>query len=104
MRRQKRREVAIEKKCGVCHEQPAAFRCPQCHKPVCDSCAFKTEFGAFCGRQCEAAYREFVQTRRPEPPKPRRSLLKPVVVGLLVIIILLAAKKAGWLSYLFGTG
>ncbi|KPK65397.1 MAG: hypothetical protein AMK73_03135 [Planctomycetes bacterium SM23_32] len=102
MRRQKRREVTIETKCGVCHEARAEFRCPQCHKPVCDACAFKTEHGAFCSRQCEAAYRDFVQTKRPEPPRPRRSLLKPVIVAVLMIIIVIAAMKAGWLSYLFG--
>jgi len=49
----------MESKCVVCHERPARHRCIQCHKPVCDECAFKTENGVFCGRECSGQYREF---------------------------------------------
>ena len=77
----------MEQMCVVCHDRPAAFRCIQCHKPVCDDCAFKTENGAFCSRQCAGAYREFQQAQgRKAGGKKSGGLLKT-----LVVLIVLAA-------------
>lgn len=73
-------------KCVVCHERPAAHRCIQCHKPTCDECAFKTEHGVFCGRECAAQYRDF---RRAEGPRVRKS--SPVVKLIILVLAVLAA-------------
>jgi len=75
--------------CVVCHERPAAFRCIQCHKPVCDECAFKTEHGAFCSRECAASYREYKQAQA-QKSGGKGSVLKPLI-GLILIAAIAAA-------------
>jgi hypothetical protein len=74
-------------KCVVCHDRPQQFRCIQCHKPVCNECAFKTEHGVFCGRDCAGAYREY--QRAAGPVRRSGGGLKT-----LVILILIAAAAA----------
>ena len=91
----------MEHKCVVCHDNVATFRCVQCHKPVCDECAFKTENGAFCSRECAANYREF---RRAEAKAPRArsgGLLKPLIGLIIIALIVLAIAykmKPEWFS------
>jgi hypothetical protein len=86
-----------ERMCVVCHDKPALFRCIQCHKPVCDDCAFKTEHGAFCGRPCAGAYRDFQQAQgRRGRVKSGGGLLKTLVVLIiLAAIAVFAAIKLG---------
>jgi len=94
----------MEKQCVVCHLRPSMFRCIQCHKPVCDECAFKTENGVFCGRNCATAYRDFRRAQAADARKAPGGLLKK-----LALLILLAAAAAvaayvmGWLPGLAGT-
>ena len=73
----------MERQCVVCHDKVATFRCIQCHKPVCSDCAFKTESGAFCGRNCATNYREFMRAKGPKA-KSGGGLLKPLI-GLIII-------------------
>ncbi|MHC4592548.1 MAG: hypothetical protein ACYS8L_07640 [Planctomycetota bacterium] len=86
----------MERSCVVCHDKPFQFRCIQCHKPVCDDCAFKTEHGAFCGRECAAAYRDFQKSYAGKRKKSSGSLLKVVVVLIILVVAALAA------AYLLG--
>ena len=81
----------MERLCVICHRNAGMFRCIQCHKNVCDECAFKTEHGAFCGRECAATYRDF-QRAQARASRPRSSALKQLLV--LVIILALAAVVA----------
>ena len=74
----------MDRQCVVCHEKAAAFRCIQCHKPTCSDCAFKTEHGAFCSRECAANYREFARAQG-RAPTARGGLLRPLI-GLIIII------------------
>ena len=84
----------MEAKCVVCHTRPAAFRCIQCHKPVCDECAFKDDNGAFCCRECAASYRAFkhAQARAPVEQGAKRGGR-----GILILVLILAlAAFAAW--------
>jgi hypothetical protein len=92
----------MESQCVVCHEKVATFRCIQCHKPVCGDCAFKTENGAFCGRECASNYREFARAQGRAPAR-RRSPLGAVMVLLVIIgLVWLAfyARSQGWVHFL----
>ena len=90
----------MEHTCVVCHNQPAAFRCKQCHKPMCDECAFKDDNGAFCSRECAANYRSFKQAPPLEPRGKAGSLLKTVVILVLLAAVAVAVfaygAKKGW--------
>ena len=90
----------MEHTCVVCHDQPAAFRCKQCHKPVCDECAFKDENGAFCRRECAANYRSFKQAQARTRPAKAGSLLKTIVILVLLAAVAVAVfaygAKKGW--------
>ena len=90
----------MEHTCVVCHDQPAAFRCKQCHKPVCDECAFKDENGAFCRRECAANYRSFQQIQARTHPAKVGSLLKTIVILVLFAAVAVAVfaygAKKGW--------
>ncbi len=90
--------------CVVCHDRAMAVRCIQCHKPVCDECAFKIEHGAFCSRECAASYRDYVRAQA-EKRGPRRSIVKPLI-GLLLLIVIAAvvAWQLGLLERLPGLG
>ncbi len=81
----------MESMCIICHDQPAAFRCIQCHKPVCDGCAFKDEHGAFCSRECAANYRAFYQAQARKSAR-RTGLIKTLIV--LIVLGMLAAVVA----------
>jgi len=95
----------MERKCGVCHDRPVRFRCIQCHKPVCDECAFKTEHGAFCGRDCAAAYRDFKRTQGSEAPRGRSRgmFITLIVLVILAAAVLVVAYKMGWVPGLPGS-
>jgi hypothetical protein len=82
----------IESKCVVCHDKPAAFRCIQCHKPACADCAFKTENGAFCGRECATNYRDFARAQA-RAPKGKGGLLKPLIGLIIIAAIVIVAIK-----------
>jgi hypothetical protein len=73
----------MDRQCVVCHQKVATFRCIQCHKPTCSDCAFKTENGAFCSRECATNYREFARAQA-RAPRARGGLLKPLI-GLIII-------------------
>jgi len=93
----------MEKQCVVCHLRPSLFRCIQCHKPVCDECAFKTEHGAFCGRNCATAYRDFKKAQAADAPKKSGGLLKAIIVFIVVVAIAAAvAYKMGLLPGMSG--
>ena len=83
--------------CGICHEQAMEFRCKQCHKPVCDECAFKIEHGAFCCRECANTYRDFKRDQEDEEEKPRRQrpLLMTAVVLLALAVLAVLARRMG---------
>ncbi len=81
----------MESKCVVCHDKPARFRCIQCHKPVCDDCSFKTEHGAFCGRDCASQYREWRKSQ-PKATRGARGALRKLII--LIIILAIAAFVA----------
>jgi len=91
----------MDRKCVVCHDRPATFRCIQCHKPVCDDCAFKTENGAFCGRECATNYREFMRAQA-STAKRSGGLVKPLI-GLIILAAIVAAvlyaRKQGMLPF-----
>jgi hypothetical protein len=83
----------MDRQCVVCHDKVASFRCIQCHKPTCNDCAFKTEHGAFCSRECATNYREFARAQA-RAPRPRASLLRPLIgVIIIVAIALLILRK-----------
>jgi hypothetical protein len=91
-----------EKTCVVCHQNEAAHRCIQCHKPVCDDCAFKDAYGVFCSRECSANNQAYRQEQAREAGKSGAfgGLVKAVLVILLLAVIagagyLYGAKK-GW--------
>jgi len=83
----------MEAKCVVCHTRLAAFRCIQCHKPVCDECAFKDDNGAFCCRECAASYRSFKQAEARAPVHRESKGGRGI---LLLIVILALAAFAVW--------
>ena len=85
----------MDRQCVVCHNREAVFRCIQCHKPICDDCAFKTEHGAFCSRQCADSYRDFM---RAQPRVVRRSsgLLRELVVFLIIAAVAYFAIHKFW--------
>lgn len=83
----------MERTCVVCHDRPAMFRCKQCHKPVCDDCAFKDENGAFCSRECSAGYRSFKQAEARAPTRRKGS---PVRTLILLLVLLAIALAAAW--------
>ena len=84
----------MSKMCVVCHTREMTFRCIQCHKPVCDECAFKDANGAFCCRECSASYKAYKDySPGVEKARPRGS---PIVTVLLVVILLAAAAFAAW--------
>ncbi len=99
-REERKKQSERTTECAVCHDQVMEFRCKQCHKPVCDECAFKIEHGAFCSRECAHTYRDFKGDQKPEPPKRRPTGL--VVAVLLVVLAALAilARKAGLFPWL----
>lgn len=76
----------MDRKCVVCHSNPASVRCIQCHKSVCSECAFKTEHGAFCSRGCAAAYRDF---KKAEGASVRRNsgLLAKLIVFIVLLVV-----------------
>ena len=90
----------MEKMCVVCHNREMAFRCIQCHKPVCDECAFKDDNGGFCSRECAAKYRAYREaSTRLEVARPKGSLAKSLIILLILVgVILFAAWKLGLLS------
>ncbi|MFO7958497.1 MAG: hypothetical protein R6X33_15520 [Candidatus Brocadiia bacterium] len=90
--------------CVVCHDRPMAVRCIQCHKPVCDECAFKTEHGAFCSRECAASYRDYKQAQARKSSAGGGSLLKVLVVLIVIAAIAAAAWHFGLLDKLPGLG
>lgn len=79
----------MERKCVVCHDREFAVRCIQCHKPVCSECAFTTEHGSFCSRNCAASYRDYMKSR------PQAGRGRSPVAKLLLVAIVLAALAAG---------
>jgi hypothetical protein len=83
----------MDRKCVVCHDREARFRCIQCHKPVCDECAFKTDQGAFCSRDCATAYRSFKESYD-GPEAGRRSAVGSLLKLLLLLVVLAAAAAA----------
>ena len=89
--RSRAEEENVERMCVVCQDNPAAFRCIQCHKPVCDACAFKDENGAFCTRECAAKYRSFRQAQAGTGRRKRSSGLST----LIIVLVALAAAAAG---------
>ncbi|MBS3762139.1 MAG: hypothetical protein KGZ25_02425 [Planctomycetes bacterium] len=76
-----------EEKCAVCHQRPAKHRCIQCHKPVCDECAFKNAYGVFCSRDCAATHQEFRENQAAE--KARKQGLIKTLIKLIIIVVLL---------------
>ncbi len=93
----------MERKCVVCHDRPLSFRCIQCHKPVCDDCAFKIEHGAFCSRECAVMYRDFKQSQRRPARRRSRALLKALVVLVIIAAIaVVAARKLGLIGRIPG--
>jgi hypothetical protein len=93
----------MEKQCVVCHLRPSLFRCIQCHKPVCDECAFKTEHGAFCGRNCATAYRDFKKAQAAEAPRKSGSAWKALIAfAVAVAVLAYIAYKMGLLPGLTG--
>ena len=92
----------MERTCIVCHDRPACFRCIQCHKPVCGDCAFKTEYGAFCSRECAGVYREFRRAGIAGRPGRRVGVVRPLI-GLILLAIIAAAIawKMGWVQVPF---
>ncbi|MFP4028496.1 MAG: hypothetical protein ACLFWL_11955 [Candidatus Brocadiia bacterium] len=76
-----------EEKCAVCHQRPAKHRCIQCHKPVCDECAFKNAYGVFCSRDCAATHQEFRENQAAE--KARKQGLIKTLIRLIIIVVLL---------------
>ncbi len=89
----------METKCVVCHDRPAQFRCIQCHKPVCDECAFKTEHGAFCSRECAAEYRDYKKTAPKAGTAGGSGLFrKLLMVIVLAVIVILLAHGLGWIT------
>ena len=83
----------MEQMCVVCHDNPSAFLCIQCHKPVCDDCAFKDENGAFCSRDCAANYRSFRQAEARTATCCRIGGLTKLII---VLLVLAAAAVAAW--------
>ncbi len=86
--------------CAVCHDQVMEFRCKQCHKPVCDDCAFKIEHGAFCSRECAHTYRDFKGDQKPEPRKRRRTSIVLVAVLLVLAALAILARRMGLVPWL----
>jgi len=92
----------MAEKCVVCHDRPMKFRCMQCHKTVCEQCAFRIEEGAFCSRECSDAYSD---RRHAEPAGASRrggglrSVVK-LLIGLIVLAVLAAAlaRAVGWID------
>ena len=85
----------MEKQCVVCHLRESLFRCIQCHKPVCDECAFKTTEGAFCGRDCATSYRDYMTAKRESEAKERARKLRKLKMTLLVGGLLAAGIAIG---------
>ena len=84
----------MNKMCVVCHTREMTFRCIQCHKPVCDECAFKDANGAFCCRECSASYKAYKEY--PPAVEKARPRGNPIAAVLLVVILLAAAAYAAW--------
>lgn len=79
--------------CVICNKNPVQNRCMQCHKAICNACAFKTENGAFCSRKCAATYKDFKEQRTAPARRPRSSLGHKFVV---LVCLLIAAAVVAW--------
>ena len=93
----------MERQCVICHDRQADHQCRQCHKKVCDVCAFKDDAGVFCSRDCAATFRSFMQDKTGAPAKGGGFVKR--LVRLIVILVLLAlvagavyvvGAKKGW--------
>ncbi|MFP4176867.1 MAG: hypothetical protein ACOCR1_05050 [Planctomycetota bacterium] len=88
----------VEAQCVVCHNNKADFRCIECHKPVCDECAFKDTNGVFCTRDCAAKYDSY---RKHQPAESTKG--SGVMSGLIrkiAFLIVLALAAMG--VYVYG--
>jgi uncharacterized membrane protein len=85
--------------CVVCHKNDASLRCRQCHKWVCDSCAFKDDNGAFCGRECANKYRDFQKSQTSGTEKAGKSMISSLIKKVFVLLLLLLLAAA---LYVFG--
>ena len=93
----------MDRNCVVCHDKQASFRCIQCHKPVCNDCAIKTDDGAFCSRKCANDYREFRRAYAKEEKK-KGGLLKLIVVLIILAALVYGAHHFGLLSKVLPQG
>lgn len=91
----------MDRQCVVCHQKVATFRCIQCHKPTCSDCAFKTEHGAFCSRECATNYREFMraQARAPKRSGGLAKFLIGLIIIALIVLAVVWARKQGMLPF-----
>ena len=88
----------VESYCSYCRNRQAEFLCRQCHKPLCDECAFKTDLGVFCNRECANQFRDFHRSAARS-----KSGSGPGLVRILIYVILLAAvglAVAWWRGWL----
>jgi len=94
----------MERQCVICHDRPADHQCRQCHKLVCDECAFKDDNGVFCCRDCAATFKSFKEdgagAKAARKGGPVKSLVKLIVILVVLAIVagavyVLGAKQ-GW--------
>jgi len=92
-----------ERMCVVCHEKPGRFQCRQCHRLVCDECAFKVTDGAFCGRDCAAKFVAFKKHHAAAEAARGGSVMRAfkLLVSLVLLTIIAGAvyvygAKHGW--------
>lgn len=89
-----------EKKCFKHSNEDAIALCYQCHKPICNTCITVTEFGNFCGNECNLKYKEFKLKFQKESKPKKKSAFKAFIVLIILVVLILAlihvlAKYAG---------
>ncbi len=85
--------------CVVCHKNEATTRCRQCHKWVCDSCAFKDDNGAFCSRGCSTKYRDFQKSQASDAEQTGKGLMSWMIRKIVVVLLLVLLAAA---LYVYG--
>lgn len=75
----------------------AAFRCKQCMKPVCRSCAVTGPRGNFCSDACKEKFEAFAQRAETLDAKRGGGFAKLRRVFVKLILFAAVLLGAGWL-------
>ncbi len=76
-------------------DRPAATRCRQCHKPICEECIKSDANGQFCSFTCSEAFKDFLAREKPKTKRGMNLISKLVALVVLILVALFVGKKMG---------